>query len=143
MKEVRVRIKKLCDEARIPQYAELGDAAMDVFATSKFLKDKFTEYGTGLSLEVPEGYVCLIFPRSSVTKKDLMLKNSVGILDSGYRGELMCRYKRTEKGVHEDYEIGERVAQIMILPYPKIVFLESEELSETKRGSGGFGSTGR
>lgn len=135
---VRVKVKKLRGDAIVPKYARVGDAGMDVVAVSKELTDKYVQYGTGLSFEVPEGYVMLIFPRSSVSKKDLSLANSVGILDSGYRGELIFRFKRFGE---DDYEIGERVAQIMILPFPQVEFVESKELSETERGEGGFGST--
>jgi dUTP pyrophosphatase len=136
---MEIKIKKLHEDAKIPKYAREGDAAMDVYAISKNETEKFIEYGTGLAFEVPEGYVMLIFPRSSVTKKDLMLKNSVGVLDSGYRGELIFRFN---KFGNEIYEVGERVAQIMILPHPKVDFQEVEELSESERGEGGFGSTG-
>lgn len=136
---MKIKIKKIHPDAVIPKYAHEGDAGMDVYAVSKRKEDKFIEYGTGLTFEVPAGYVMLIFPRSSVTKKDLMLKNSVGILDSGYRGELILRFNRFGEN---EYEIGERVGQIMILPFPEIEFEEVEELSDTIRGDSGFGSTG-
>lgn len=136
---MKIKIKKIHRNAVIPSYARPGDAGMDVTAVSKEVTDKFIEYRTGLSLEIPEGYVCLIFPRSSVSKKDLMLCNSVGVLDSGYRGELILRFQNLGK---EHYEIGEKIGQIMIIPYSKIEIEETEELSETERGTGGFGSTG-
>lgn len=136
---MKVKIKKLHPKAKIPHYVNQDDAGMDVYAVSKNEEEKFVEYGTGLSFEVPEGYVMLIFPRSSVTKKDLLLKNSVGVLDSGYRGELKFRFQKLGEDI---YEVGERIGQIMILPYPKIEFEESLELSSTERGEGGFGSTG-
>jgi dUTP pyrophosphatase len=137
---VRIKIKKINPDAVIPKYAHVGDAGMDVYAISKKETEKFVEYGTGLCFEIPENYVMLIFPRSSVTNKDLMFKNSVGVLDSTYRGELILRFNKFGK---EDYEIGERVGQIIIIPYPEIEFLEVDELSETARGEGGFGSTGK
>lgn len=145
---MKVDIKKLNENAVIPQYAKPGDAGMDVIATSVEVTDDYIEYGTGLAFEVPEGYCMLIFPRSSNSKKDLLLCNSVGVLDSGYRGELKLRFKRIYNYFHtikEDkhYEIGDKVGQIMIVPYPQIEFNEVEELSETDRGSGGFGSTGK
>ena len=135
---VVIKIKKIHPDAVIPKYAKPGDAGMDVVAVSKRVTDKFVEYGTGLSFEVPEEYVMLVFPRSSISKKDLVLANSVGVLDSGYRGELLVRFKSMG---HEHYEVGERIAQVMILPYPKVEFEEVEELGETARGEGGFGST--
>ncbi len=137
---MKIKIKKLSSDAILPKYAHDGDAGMDVFAVSKKHTGKFIEYGTGLSFEVPQGYVMLIFPRSSVTNKDLILKNSVGVLDSGYRGELIMRFNKLGD---EEYEVGDKIGQIIILPYPKIEFEESEELSDTSRGSGGFGSTGK
>lgn len=137
---VLLKIKKIHPDAVLPSYAKSGDAAMDVVAIRRDEEKDFVEYGTGLALEVPKGYVCLIFPRSSVTKKNQMLKNSVGILDSGYRGELILRFHKTGDNI---YNIGERVGQIMVLPHPYIMVKEVSELSETERGEGGFGSTGK
>jgi dUTP pyrophosphatase len=136
---MEIKIKKIHVDAKIPEYAKEGDAGMDVYAISKEENDKFVQYGTGLAFELPPGHVMLIFSRSNVTKKDLMLKNSVGVLDSGYRGELVLRFNKFGS---DHYEIGERVGQIMILPHPKIEFKEHEELGESERGTGGFGSTG-
>lgn len=143
---MKVKIKKLNKDAQIPTYANPGDAGMDVTATSKTEEGDYIEYGTGLSFEVPEGYVLLIFPRSSVSKKDLILANCVGVLDSGYRGELKFRFKRLYGPfgyTHSEYQVGDKIGQIMIVPYPKIDFEEVESLSETERGEGGFGSTGK
>ena len=144
---MNINIKKLDKNAVIPKYAKPGDAGMDVIATSVNITVDYIEYGTGLAFEVPEGYCMLIFPRSSNSKKDLLLCNSVGILDSGYRGELKLRFKRVYSYFHtisEDkhYDVGDKIGQIMILPYPYIEFNEQEELSNTERGDGGFGSTG-
>ncbi len=154
---MKLKIKRLYPSATIPSYAKGGDACFDLTATSINLMDKFIEYGTGLAVEIPEGYVGLIFPRSSVTNKDLMLKNSVGVIDSGYRGEIKFRFLRTKEpksnGIlgsgysswnHPDvYTIGERIGQMMILPYPTVEFEEVDELTETNRGEGGYGSTGK
>jgi dUTP pyrophosphatase len=146
-----VKCKKLHEKAVISQYAKDGDAGIDLVATS-FVKNTTYNvlYGTGLSLEIPEGYVGLIFPRSSVTKKDLILNNSVGVIDSGYRGEIMVGFRKVPKSsdyfnsVNIDmYELGDRIAQLIILPYPKIQLEEVDELSETDRGDGAFGSTGK
>ena len=165
---MKVKIKKLSENAVIPQYAKPGDAGMDVTATSINITDKYIEYGTGLAFEVPEGYVMFIFPRSSVSKYDLSLANAVGVLDSGYRGELKLRFKRNynikhlgdnkilEKSAFEHnispteilicdkiYDVGDKIGQIIIIPYPHVEFEESVELSETERGTGGFGSTSK
>ncbi len=139
MFNMEVKVKKLHPDAIIPKYAHEGDAGMDVYAISKKETEKYIEYGTGLSFEVPLGYVMLVFSRSSVTNKDLMLKNSVGVLDSGYRGELVLRFNKFGK---DDYEVKERVGQIMILPFPQVEFQEADELAESSRGEGGWGSTG-
>lgn len=146
---MKVKIKKLHKDAVIPFYAKEGDCGMDLTATSKeFDNDGNVVYGTGLAFEIPEGYVGLLFPRSSNAKKNLTLCNSVGVLDSGYRGEVFFKFKPTMNfPIKKDsdsiiYEIGDRVGQIIILPYPYISFEEVNELSETERGSGGFGSSG-
>lgn len=153
-----VNIKKLHPDAVIPTYAKPGDAGMDLVATTVELLDKhYIEYGTGLAVEIPEGYVGLVFPRSSNSKKDLQLCNAVGVIDSSYRGEIKLRFRRipriteelnTEFGyshafVCDTYAVGDRVGQIMILPYPKILFHEVQELSSTERGTSGFGSSGK
>lgn len=138
-----VKIKKLHPDAVIPTYAREGDAGMDLTATSVWLdKDGNICYGTGLAFEIPQGYVGLLFPRSSNSRTNLVLSNSVGVLDSGYRGEVTFKFKQVPR--HGDaYIRGERIGQIIILPYPKIYFVVSDELSETERGAGGYGSTGK
>jgi len=138
---MEIRIKKLSEGAVIPQYSKQGDAGLDLTATSRRMDPTgFIEYGTGLAVEIPTGYVGLVFPRSSISKVNMQLCNAVGVIDSGYRGELMCRFKPSNAG-RGIYEIGERVAQLVILPYPDIKFIESEELEDTVRGDTGFGST--
>lgn len=136
---IKIKIKKLKKEAIIPKYALNGDAGMDVVAITKNETEKYVEYGTGLAFEIPKNYVCLIFPRSSICNKDLVLSNCVGVLDSGYRGELRLRFK---KFGHEAYNVGDKVGQIVIFPFPKIVFEETNTLSSTQRNENGFGSTG-
>jgi dUTP pyrophosphatase len=176
IKIVDVKIKKLNQDAVIPTYAKSGDAGMDITAVSKSYDDHGNVvYGTGLAFEIPEGYVGLLFPRSSNTKKDLVLGNSVGVLDSGYRGEVVFKFKPslkymtsfdhyhdgyrevlktlTNDQVHlgdgyqelleSNYDIGDRIGQIIIMPIPKINFVEVDELSDSDRGAGGFGSSGK
>lgn len=137
---MKIKIKKLHENAVLPAYAKSGDAGMDVVAVTKEIKDDFVEYGTGLAFEVPAGYVMLVFPRSSITKTDFTLGNSVGVLDSGYRGELKIRFNMTGPKGH--YDVGNRIAQIMVLPYPRLEFEEVLELGESERGTGCYGSTG-
>lgn len=183
---MNVKIKKLSDKAQIPTYAKPGDAGMDVYATRKWI-DEYGNvcYGTDLAFELPEGYAMFIFPRSSVSKYTLSLCNSVGILDSGYRGELIFKFRPTlvygaieniednedEIGFVTDdiddntvcvipgdnpyinsgvlyydylhYNVGDKVGQIVIMPYPQIQFEEVNELEESERGTGGFGSSGK
>lgn len=163
---MKVKIKRLNDLAVIPQYAKQGDAGMDLTATSKrYDEDGNVVYGTGLVFEIPEGYVGLLFPRSSNSKQDLLLSNSVGVLDSGYRGEVTFKFKvlnhidaygcediydfklNIKKGLTPPYtytyNIGDRIGQLVIMPYPKIEFEEVQELSDSERGTGGYGSTGK
>jgi dUTP pyrophosphatase len=141
-----IKIKKLVPEAVVPKYAKDGDACVDLVATSINFTNKYIEYGTGIAMEIPEGHVGLIYPRSSVTNKDLMLKNSVGVIDSGYRGEIRFRFTLLAVGDRfnepEIYNIGERIGQIMIIPCQKMQFEEIRELSTTERGEGGYGSSG-
>ncbi len=137
---MQIKIKKLNPEAIIPKYAHTTDAGMDVYAVSKEVTDKYVEYGTGLSFELPEGYVMLVFPRSSVSNTDLTLANCVGVLDAGYRGELRLRFR---KNGPDDYAVGDRIGQVIVLPLPKIEFEVMEALSDSDRGQGGFGSTGK
>jgi dUTP pyrophosphatase len=141
-----VKIKRLNPNAIIPTYAKEGDAGMDLVATS-IISETHTQitYGIGLALEIPNGFVGLVFPRSSVRKTRLQLSNSVGVIDSGYRGELQATFNKiitTIENQKNDYKVGDRVAQIMIIPHPPIEFEVSDELSNTERGEGGFGSTG-
>lgn len=147
---LNVKIKKLSKDAVIPTYAKHGDAGMDLTATSKEYDDHGNVvYGTSLAFEIPHGYVGLLFPRSSNTKKDLILGNSVGVLDSGYRGEVVLKFKSTifneetmryEYG-YSEYSEGDRIGQIIIIPIPQVNFIEVDELSSSDRGVGGFGST--
>jgi dUTP pyrophosphatase len=154
---MKVKIKKLNPLAQIPTYAKDGDAGMDVIATS-IISDTPTQitYGLGIALEIPKGFVGVVFPRSSIRKTGLQLSNSVGVIDSGYRGELQATFNKLfggegmydemkvrEMQPNEYYKIGDRVAQIMVIPHPDIQFEAVNELSDTERGEGGFGSTGK
>jgi dUTP pyrophosphatase len=141
---MKVKIKKLHSDAVIPTYAKSGDAGMDLVATKIISNTTFdVTYGTDISLEIPEGFVGLVFPRSSIRKYELILSNSVGVIDSGYRGEIQATFKK-ENGLDSlAYKVGDRICQITIIPYPPIEFEEVNELNNTERGEGGFGSTGK
>jgi dUTP pyrophosphatase len=160
--KLSVRFKKLHPKAVTPTYAKDGDAGLDLTATAMFMGTNYIQYDTGIAVEIPEGYVGLVFPRSSITKMaaGVSLKNSVGIIDSGYRGQIILRFDVpseshkcdaetfryiTKDGFQEELKIpqpGERIGQLIILPYPQIQLEEVDELSSTDRGEGGFGSTG-
>ena len=147
---MKVRIKKLHENAVVPAYAKEGDAGLD-FTAVEISKDNVGNitYHTGLAVEIPQGYVGLLFPRSSISKKQQFLTNCVGVIDSGYRGEIMAKFKPVmgsyntilELFESNEYQVGDRIVQMIIIPYPQIEFEEVEELSETDRGYGGFGST--
>ncbi len=148
---MEVKIKKLRSDAVVPTYAREGDAGLDLTATSRsFDGCGNVVYGTGLAFEIPKGYVGLVYPRSSVSGYGLMMANSVGVIDSGFRGEVTVKFKPqllfdTDEGVslsERMYNPGDRIARMIIMPYPHIEFTEADELSETKRGTGGYGSTG-
>lgn len=135
---MKVKIKKLHPNAMIPSYAKIGDAGLDLTAIGFETTETHITYHTGLAIEIPYGYVGLLFPRSSVYKTEQVLSNSVGVVDSGYRGELMLKFSRSKN----EYIIGDRIGQIVILPYPQIEFEEVDQISKTSRSKGGFGSTG-
>lgn len=139
---MKVKIKRIHPGAVLPVYAKTGDAAMDLTITSMNDEPYQVTYGFGWAVEIPEGYVGLVFPRSSVKNTELVLSNSVGVIDSGYRGEIMAVFKKLAGSVSKKYYIGDRAVQLIIVPYPKIEFQITDELSETERGKGGFGSTG-
>ena len=140
---MKVKLKKLNENVKLPVYAKTGDAGLDIKATRIENENNYSiTYGTDLCIEIPFGYVGLIFPRSSIRNYDLVLSNCVGVVDSGYRGEIMATFKKTKlDGMY--YDIDDKVMQIIILPYPSIEFEFTDELSETERGKGGFGHTGK
>ena len=151
---MQVRIKKLYTDAKLPTRAHDDDAGWDLYAHSCTI-DEYGNivYGVGVAFEIPRGYVGLVFPRSSNASKDLLLSNSVGVIDSGYRGEVSFKFKPSlafenffktyaNKDI-ESYYVGDRVGQIIIMPYPEIVFVECDELSESERGTTGYGGSGR
>lgn len=143
---MELKIKRLTEDAILPIRAHKGDAGIDLTCTT--ITQEINEcgqlsiiYHTGLAMEIPEGYVGLLFPRSSISNKSLMLTNSVGVIDSGYRGEVMAKMRSTTDVVPAIYKPGERFAQLVIVPIPEVEITEVAELSETDRGEGGFGST--
>lgn len=145
IKKLQVKFKKLNPNAKIPNYAKDGDAGLDLTSISSVTEMKsgeysYTEYGTGLAVEIPKGYVGLLFPRSSISNTGLILSNSVGVVDSGYRGEIKARFKYIPGSTY--YKVGDRVCQLLILSYPQIDIKEVDELTISERGDKGYGSTG-
>ena len=150
---LNVKIQKLHKDAVIPKYETNGAVGMDLTAVSvEYDKYGNLVVGTGLAIQLPEGYYADLRPRSSISKYDLVLANSIGTVDADYTGELILKFKPSDYfavnrddvyGDGEIYKVGDRVAQLLILPYPKINFIEVEELDKTERGGNGFGSTGK
>ena len=140
---LEVKFKKLVETAKCPTKAHPTDAGADLTAVSREWNEelKCWVYGTGIATEIPEGYVGLIFPRSSIRKYGLMQRNCIGVIDSHYRGEIMVTYKFFND-IPKIYKIGDKIAQLIILPYPEISYKEVETLSETDRGENGHGSSG-
>ena len=141
---MKVKMKKLHPNAVKPKYAKESDAGMDLVATEIISNTTFqVTYGLGIAVEIPDGMVGLVFPRSSIRNTELTLSNSVGVIDAGYRGELQATFNKLNGFESVAYKVGDRVAQIVIVPHPIVQFVEVDELSESKRGEGGFGSTGK
>lgn len=140
---MKIRFKKLHPAAKIPKQAHQGDAGFDITATSVKRIGLFKyQYGTGLAMEIPNGYEGECRPRSSIHKTFMLLSNSPGTIDAGYRGEIMAVFYAIPF-ISKPYKIGERIFQLLIKPVPAVEYVEADELSETERGSGGYGSTGR
>ncbi len=169
---MEIKVKKLHENAKMPYRAYESSAGFDLYATTiDYDNNGNVVYGTGLAFEIPKGHVGFLFPRSSNAKKDLLLSNSVGVIDSDYRGEVTFKFKSTINTVNPikllwciikhklfgsknfslkhfcihryEYSIGDRIGQLIIMPYPSVEYIESETLNETRRGSGGYGSSGQ
>lgn len=147
--EVKVKVWRENEDVKLPVYAKQGDACMDIYVHSiELKKDGRIVYHTGLHFKLPEDYEMEIRPRSSNTKTFAIMQNSPGTLDEGYTGELMIVHRNIEHPGEplRDYNVGDRVAQILIRRRERIVWNEvstQEELGETERGSSGFGSSGK
>lgn len=145
---MKVKFKKLKSEAITPSRGTEYSAGLDLTAISKtkvynpqhgYLE--YISYGTGLSFEIPNGYVGYIFPRSSISKKNLALSNSVGVIDADFRGEVTFRFKGLGSASTGEYDVGDRIGQLVIMPIPEVDLVEVDELSDTKRGEDSYGSS--
>lgn len=140
--ERNLKVKRLSESAKLPTKGSNEAAGWDLYATSREIKDGKMCYGTGIAMEIPTGYVGLIFPRSSIYKKTLRLCNSVGVIDSDYRGEIKFFFDFEPGSGANEYMEGDRVGQIIFIKLPEFNLEEVDELSDSDRGEGGFGSTG-
>ena len=142
---MKVKFKKLNALAQLPAASNPGDAGFDLVATSieypPGSTGVYVEAATGLACEIPTGYVGLVFPRSSISKTKHFLRNSVGVIDSGYRGEIKLRFSVDDSITA--YQSGDRVGQIVFVRLPAIEIIEAEELSTSTRQEKGFGSSGK
>lgn len=144
---MNVKIKKIHPDAKVPVYGSKGAACFDLYAARIIdIADDIeltVTYGTGLQFEVPEGHVMMIYSRSGHGfKHGITLVNSTGVIDADYRGEVCVKLRKTRIDMYGIPDVGERIAQAMILPVEQVAFEEVDELSNTERGEGGFGSTG-
>lgn len=138
---MQIKFKKLVPEAIVPKKGTEYSAGYDLTAVSMtYLSSGHIKYGTGIAVEIPDGCVGLLFPRSSVYKTGTMLANSVGVIDADYRGEIMAVFNHCGE---LSYQVGDRIAQLIIMPYPSVTYIEVDELSTTERGNGSYGSTGK
>lgn len=139
---MKLKFKKLHPDAVLPSKANSTDAGFDITAID-FCEDEYgnTVYSTGLAVEIPNGYVGLIFPRSSICKKGQILTNHVGVIDSGYRNEIMFKFKKIILR-SESYKVYERIGQILIIKLDDFEPIFVDELDQTSDRGGGFGSSG-
>lgn len=142
---MKIKFKKLSPQASAPTQANEGDAGFDLKCIQAQVKQHastlYLECSTGISLEIPSGYVGLLFPRSSISNTKHSLRNSVGVIDSGFRGEIKFRF--SPDNTNSAYMAGDKVGQILFLKLPKIDMEESKDLSLSQRGDKGFGSSGK
>lgn len=141
---MNVKFKKLHPNAVLPNHAKEGDAGADLTAINiERCGDNQVRHHYGIAVEIPENHVGLVFPRSSIFKHNARLSNAVGVVDSGYRGEVTAVMDFLDNIQSQPYNVGDRTAQLVIVPYITIRPEWSDELSETDRGANGYGSTGK
>lgn len=138
--KITIKVMRRGALAALPKQMHKGDAGFDLVANSRKvdLENNCMVYGTGLRVEIPKGYAMFIFPLNSCYKHAAMIANCVAVIHSGYRGEVRVVFK----GLNACYELGERIAQAVILPVPEVEYVDAEYLSESDRGECGLGSTG-
>ena len=142
---MQIKFKKIHPDAETPKQGTTGAAGFDLKAVSMNFDAQFSvwEYGTGIAVEIPKGHVGMVFPRSSVYRTGDFLSNGVGVIDSDYRGEIKAKFYSNKQLFDNPYNIGDRICQLVIVPIPEVEYVETDDLSVTGRGAGGYGSTGR
>jgi dUTP pyrophosphatase len=143
---VQLRVARLADNALLPSRAHPGDAGLDLHAAEAATLEpgERVSVGTGIAVEIPKGHAGLVLPRSGLAMRHgIALANAPGLIDSGYRGELRVLLLNTDREESFDVVVGERIAQLVVSPVAKPGVVAVEELSESERGGGGFGSSGR
>ena len=143
---VKLKVKRITDTATIPKYAHYGDACFDIYSDGIVeIGESWQVHATGLRFDIPDGYAMMIYSRSGMGFKDnTRLANCVGVVDSGYVGEVMVKLTRDDGCIHAlEYKRGDRIAQAMLIPVPVVEFEEVDDMEDTERGDGGFGSSGK
>lgn len=139
-----LKVKKLHKNAQLPKFGTDGAAGMDFYIPrpETFIPNETRLVPLGIAVEVPKGHMLIVAPRSSTgIKTPLRMTNSIGVIDSDYRGEINAVFENTSNEAYIAHE-GDRLVQGILVEVPKVLIQEVEELTETKRGVGGFGSTG-
>ena len=134
-----IKFKRLRNTAQLPTRGTIGSAGLDLYASRIEYDGVLYICHSDIAFEIPRGYVGLLFPRSSIANTPLRMTNCVGVIDSDYRGEVMAKFDLKSEG--DIYKVGDRFAQIIFMPYEVADLIEVDELSTTKRGTGGYGST--
>lgn len=138
-----IKFKRLHPAAVLPTKAHASDACFDVYATTREIGIGWARYGLGFATEIPVGWQAKFYPRSSICKTDMVLSNGVGVIDAGYRGEWQAFFLvETQVSSPRIYQLGDRIGQIQFERVAEIQFEEVDELPDSTRGGGGFGSTG-
>ena len=142
---MKIKFKKLSETAVAPFQGSKFAAGFDLTVDELGFSNDQIKYNSNIAVEIPEGYVGLLFPRCSVYKHHILLTNSVGVIDSDYRGPIKAVFQREEAIRHKisGYRVGERFAQLIVVQNPSVKYIESDTLSETERGDKGYGSTGK
>jgi len=143
---VHLRVARVSDEARLPSRAHSGDAGLDLYAaeSARLEPGERASVGTGIAVEIPDGHAGLVLPRSGLAARHgIALVNAPGLIDSGYRGELRVLLLNTDGDEAFEIEPGDRIAQLVVSAVADAEPVEVEELTESDRGGGGFGSSGR